>query len=148
MAEKTLSSIAEQAAAWFQTAEMANGDLFDRLRDGRPDWLYEAVREAHADMLPDDYIYGFVRRSVDTLATGEDEARESVCEPDVYISELTAWLGSHSIRLSYCDEATEIFGVEEGDGATFRLLAQGQMLERERVFDIVLSAIREQVASA
>ena len=96
--------------------------------------------DAHGDgaMLPNDWRYEYIREACDRLAeaSDEDEARDSMAEPDTYTSHLLAWLASGGGRLNYCDEALATYGKVE---STEALIAIGQTLEREEVFGQVLA---------
>ena len=103
-------------------------------------------RLAHDDgtLLPDDWRYVFIEESVDALAEHEDMdiARDRL-EPDVYTSGLTGWLHSRNSRVYFISEAlTELGSFRDG----FQLLAAAQMIEKEEVFQQVVSALGEVLA--
>lgn len=146
------SAIAAGVAGCFQRATRPDGSEYVKLTDDRPEWLWEAVRDAHgkdADgapaMLPDDYRYRYAAEAVQHLADADDDddlgdvahefAHEGV---DVYTADLTAWLGSHATRPGYVDEATDYTG--DATGITDRI-ALGQAEERREVFDVIAAAV-------
>jgi len=131
----------------FETAtRISSGETFRKLRDTAPEWMTTVCRLAHDDarLLPDDWRYTFIEQSVDALAGHEnaDEARFSL-EPDVYTSELTAWLHSLNSRVYFLGEALEEYGAFR-DG--FQLLAAAQMIEKEEVFYQVVAALHDVLA--
>jgi|ERR1051326_8938694 hypothetical protein len=143
-----LQEIATEAAEWFETAkrpaivEDHDGDGFTRVKDGAPEWVTELVREAHGDMLPDDWRYDCIRAAVDWMAegNGEDEAGEFAdSQVDVYTSARIAWLGSHAARPGYCDEAADELGSEGQD--IIGRIALGQYAEAEEVFHSVMVSL-------
>jgi hypothetical protein len=98
----------------------------------------------NARLLPDDCRYTFIEEAVDALADHADvDEALALLEPDIYTSELTAWLNSLNCRVSYLDEAQSRYGSFR-DG--FQLLAAAQMIEKEEVFQQVVAAL-EQVLS-
>lgn len=143
---------AKEAASWFETAQraavkdgQATGELYVRVKDGAPEWVTELVRAAHYGvpdmlMLPDDFRYQVIREAVDALAEDEDTDEHDFADGvDVYTSDLTAWLGSHSLRPGYCDEWKDDHGANE-DGIV-SLIQGGQYMERREVFGLVRQAL-------
>ena len=146
--------VAEDAARHFTTDTRPDGTTYHKLRDTRPEWLYEAVREAHGRdsygapaLLPDDYRYQYAAEAVQEIADADpdedlDDVAERATEPDVYTADLTTWLGSHGYRPGYVDEA-----VQDLDARALGAVAQialGQRAERREVFDVMAAAILAQ----
>jgi hypothetical protein len=111
-----------------------------RLRDDAPEWLKDAVFEAHAPgaMLPDRWRFSFARDALRRIAHAEpDDTRQTIMTkilPDVHYRELVTWLGSTASRQSYCEDAR----AAEGDFNTpAELLAAGQVRERQMVCEII-----------
>ena len=111
------ATLAELAEAFIEDTR-ANGSKFVRLRDGRPDWMRDAVHEAHGDAGPNDWHYNACRDIAVYLA--EAEMEDTDCEPwddalhcacdsltDVYTSNLLKWLAEAPGALYACDEAAE-----------------------------------------
>ena len=143
--EATLETIAEEAASYFERATRPDGDPFTRLKDDRPEWVYEAVYAAHGgDLLPDDYRYKWSEEAFDAIAEGDTEASDGFEEPDVYTSNLLEWVSSNLSRVGYVDEAVEEFGGEPGGLADQLML--GQAAERREVFEAIFEACEEQLA--
>lgn len=151
-AAATVRELAATLAASFETAHRGDDpeQPFDRLKDDAPEWCTDVVREAHGRdqdgapaMLPDDYRYSFARAAADAIAEADDDddldELADQLEPDIYTAELTSWLGSHSYRPAYCDEAEAELGPT---GGTIERLQAGQLQERREVFAAVLSELR------
>ncbi len=85
--------------------------------------------------------------ALDALADcdDEDEARSQATEPDVYTSDLMAWLASHGSRPGYVDEAAEEYGFGPEVSITDRV-GWGQMHEAGEVFDAVVSGVRDAIS--
>jgi hypothetical protein len=109
--------------------------------DGAPEWFTDLCHHAHADMMPDDWRYGFIQ---DALAALEDGAGEDRLDLDAlypYTSDRLDWLASHLDRPGYCDEAAEDAGGPAGDILTF--VAWGMDRELREVFGLVRSRLEE-----
>jgi hypothetical protein len=141
----SFESLAAAFAAQFESRTRANGEMFDALKDGAPDWMGDAIRDAHGDMMPDDWKYAAARSIVDSLASGADpdddmlEALDGLV--DVYTGRLTAWLASNTTRVGYCDERAREFG--PFDSVTAWLQA-GQLCELDEIGAALVQAIRDQ----
>jgi hypothetical protein len=153
----TYPTIQEAAAALFAafvSAKRDNGDTFYKLADGSPEWMTDAVRAAHGDMMPDDWRYRFIREvasAVSEVADDEDldDARHEAVDAivDVYNARLAAWLGSHSARLGYCDEAMEEYGAAIAlDGGIAKLMQLGQYREIDEVWGQLVAALEGEVS--
>jgi hypothetical protein len=140
----TIQALAAHMSQAFETAvRPTSGEKFRRLKDDAPGWMTTVCRKAHDDarILPDDWRYAFIEDAVDALAAygDPDDARDSL-EPDIYTSDLTAWLHSRNSRVYYLSEALTEYGPFR-DG--FQLLAATQMIEKEEVFQQVVDALAE-----
>ena len=118
-----------------------------KLADGSPQWMADAVREAHGGMLPDDWRYDAIRAIADELAGRDesewDDAQGEICDAlvDVYTSALTEWLASHLDRLGYCDQAQED-GLVSPEATQSQRLAAGQYVELSEIYASVVSSLR------
>lgn len=130
----------------FEHKTRANGDAFVSLKDGSPDWMQEAIHEAHGDMLPDDWRYRAVMDAAEAIydagADGDtDDAHGAFIDAvDVYNHDLIRWLGSHGARPDYVDNAVDEFGWP--DGGLMAAIQLGQAEERGEVFDSVLAFLQ------
>lgn len=137
----TTQQLAAELGAAFEGATRPDGSTYRRLRDGSPEWMTDAIRAAHsnADILPDDWRYAMIEAAADIMAEADD-LDDAACtlEPDVYTSELAAWLASNTNRQDYCDQSMQ----EQGQpSSTFELLQRGQLLEREEVYQQLRQAL-------
>lgn len=147
MSEATLMDVVREAEASFTTKVRDNGVRFVLTTDDAPEWVSEMCRTAHADMLPDDTRYNMIRAAVDALAEADDDAdadalsrQRDAMPSDPAYSDLVTWLSTYAgVRLSYCDDAADEYGIRDTDTAT--RLEYGMTYEMSEVFDLVLSAI-------
>lgn len=113
--------------------------------DDAPEWVKEMTREAHGDMLPDDWKFRFVVEALEAIANSEDGYEDEVItelEADVYNHELLDWVSSSLIRMRYVDEAVE---KTEWPGSLAYALAMGQLDEKQEVCWIVLECLRDRL---
>lgn len=122
----SIESLASQMHRAFVTKKRADGESFDTLCDGSPEWMRDACREAHDGMLPDDWAYSTIRSCVENIADAGEDADHP--EPDCLTADLLAWAASHSHRVALCDEV-----IEEAGGATslsdLLMAAQGREID-------------------
>ena len=146
--EITLQQLAREAAACFTTKQRPEGDSFVGLLDGSPDWVSELVRDAHGDMLPDDWRYASIESALDWIADANDPVDEQYewadGNMDVYNRGRLAWLASYASRPSYCDDATSEMGDYAPNGILDRI-GLGQHQESCEVFASVLHSLRTRV---
>jgi hypothetical protein len=142
----TPSTVAAEGAAAFETATRPDGESFTRVKDGAPEWVREAVRDAHgSEFLPDDFRYSFASEAFDAIAeAGEDADLDEVADEfadnvEVYTSGLLDWVGSNLNRTGYVDQAAEDLGAESVSFASRLML--GQAVERREVFDATRAAV-------
>ncbi len=136
----TISELASEAHGWFTTTTRAD-ETIDVLRDGAPEWITDAVRDAHAGMFPDDRIYTLCRDAFDFIADGGDDASDFADGAvDVYTSDRVRWLASHLGRVSLCDEAASDFAIGDGGAGIIDRIGWGQFLEASRVYATVWEA--------
>ena len=141
----TVQTLAEEAGRWFETFKRdASGDAeFWRTKDGHPAWVKDMCMDAHesGSMLPDDWRYEFIYGALNALDSNDDPD-DITLDSDPYTFDLLRWLASDLSRTSYCDAAIDD-GLWEsttrgGDnGGTIRLIAIGQIMEKEEVLRAV-----------
>lgn len=122
MSEKTFRAIMGELAEAFVEDTRTDGSKFVRLRDGHPEWMRDAVREAHGDWMPNDRHYNAIRAMAEGLSERTFEAETwdgfdaAVCDAcheladsqvDDYTSALLLWLAEAPGALDACDEAAE-----------------------------------------
>lgn len=141
---KDLQELAEEAGKLFIKANRPDGSQFTKLDHSAPEWLSDLVREAHGEMLPDDYKYEFIEEALSAIEDNynKDQASDNVYEQlDTVTSRLTRWLASSIARVAYCDEVLENSSIE----TTNELLATAQRNERLEVFEIVYTELEKQL---
>lgn len=142
-----IQAVAKAAADWFEyRTRDGDGSRFLILKDGRPDWLAEAVQGAHGDMLPDDRIYSLCRDAVGAIAEGADnddgaaEFAENAIDP--YNHARLLWAASHLDRLELAEVSAEANGYQ--GTSVVDILAFGQAAEAGVVFEAMWDALEAQ----
>jgi len=93
---------------WFQTGKRDNGESYVTLKDGRPDWLYEAVYDAHNDMLPDDWVYAECEAACEAIDEGNLKTDDDVHEyadgrVDIYTRDRFKWAADKCLSSLYAE---------------------------------------------
>lgn len=128
----------EGVSRFFVTKERDNGEEFVCLNDAAPRWLREAVREAHGEELPNDWVYGVCRDAVDAIEEGYLEPEEfAEGQVDIYTGALLGWATPHRIAIAeeYCRDIGEVLP----DVA--RILAWGQYAMARDIFETMHRAL-------
>lgn len=136
-------------SALFVTEERSQATI-TRLADSAPQWLRDAVRSAHGDQLPDEWVYATCAETAAAGATGVDFGDEVQFFEFVaglvplYTAELIRWYADRPSRLGYADEALDnaVFGKADD------LLAFGFRLAAEYVVCTFVDAVAVHVASS
>lgn len=139
----TFQTVATEFAAAFTTD---NPRAVWSLKDNAPEWMTDAMHDAHTDgRLPDDWIYENARHIVEDIAGCESADDVDTCEiadsyVDIYTASLTQWLASNLRNVEACDEA-----VSEGlcgeDADLVRRMSVGQYILLDRACAALCSAI-------
>lgn len=116
------------------------------LTDDAPEWLTDAVREAHDGELPDDWRYETCRRICSELDEREtfdvDESNEIAdTVTDIYNADLLRWLGGYLTRAEYCDRAAAEYGAPSD--CLFTQIRTGQYLCIEEMVRVLIEAVAE-----
>lgn len=134
--ETTLMEVVTELYNALTTTTRHNGDEIIVLDDEKKeDWMRDIIHEVHTSMdqgfLPDDTVYKFINRVLGDLMEADedsdgDDLREMLfeIEPDVYTSDLTAWLNARNDHVQYINRVKEEFGEGLDDG--FQLLSAAQ----------------------
>lgn len=136
----------------FTTSTRADGSTYTHLTDDAPEWVKDAVREAHAEFLPEDTRYAMIAEVAakldDLVVEGldiedlNDSAYEGIDDliPD-YNWERLQWLASSILRPGYCDEA--VWEVAENATIIDRIAA-GMAMEYREIWFLLLAALEKQ----
>lgn len=141
----------------FQTVAREFANAFTRdnprqvwsLKDDSPNWMRDAIRDAHSDgRMPDDWIYESCRAIVDSIAEYDSADECDTCEiadsqVDIYTSELCAWLAMHSGNLEACNEAVSE-GLCPDDADMVKRMQTGQYILLDRACAALIAAIDAQ----
>lgn len=108
------------------------------LSDDAPEWLLDAVREAHDDELPDNWRWEKCAAIVEAHEEGEDDPFVIASSlVDIYTSDLLRWLTP--ARLHWLDEAVANYGFD----TSFNTLQAAQSLCLENMASILIEAIAD-----
>ena len=135
-----IKALAETTRRQFAEKTRGDGSKYWASADDAPEWVDDMARAAHGGSLPDDHCYAFVAEALDMIADmdDDDDPGDLMMSADIYLDELTTWLGSRSDRYIYCDDA----GADKFTG-TIELLQMGQCAEKDEVLSAVLSALED-----
>jgi hypothetical protein len=147
--------LCEVLAQSFEERKRDNGEAFVTCTDNAPEWVREAARNAHGDMLPDDTKYRMIRQCAERLSdyADEDSAIDSLRDQlgeiadnlvDVYNVDRVRWLASDWRRAFYIDNAQEE-GLIANDADTFTRLGIGQYSEYYEILGFLLFAVEGQL---
>ena len=149
--------LADTLAASFETKERQSGGTFHALKDNAPDWVRDAVKDAHQDRFPCDWIYqqcdtiaGEIRQEIVHGEIDPDDIADYIeIEADIYTASLTAWLADHLDNLDYCNRYASEFGFDNSneapDNQITALITGGQWLAKREIADVIIQAYREQL---
>tara|TARA_R100000963_G_C4633089_1_gene97713 strand:+ start:609 stop:1082 length:474 start_codon:yes stop_codon:yes gene_type:complete len=138
-------TLADTLATSFETRERANGGTFHALKDDAPQWIADAVRAAHGDRLPCDWIY----KQCDAIASDirqailhddiwpDDLADRIRPEADDFTATLTAWLADDIRNLDYCNQWADEMG---GTGDLCAMISGGQWLAKQEIAGAMIQA--------
>lgn len=143
----TLPLLARGAASWFEWRERQDGEPYTATKHAAPEWIRDLVREAHGEMLPNDWRYEVIHSALLYIAeAGLEDADELDAgtfadeQVDTYSGERVAWLASHGLRAGYCDEAREE-GLTAQDASIIDVIGAGQYVEALEVFESVRGSL-------
>ena len=125
----------------FEKLHAPDGELYTRLREDAPEWLRDAVRQAHDDEIPNDWRYEKCAELWDAI-TDEGNAGMEPYEfaeglTDIYTSRLLDWLTPG--RLHYIDMVLNNEQVKSF--STILSIAQADAIDRMAI--ILVDAYKE-----
>ena len=139
----TIQEAAREAGEFFTTKQREGGESYVTLKDARPDWVYEMVREAHGEMLPDDWRYATIEAALEFIAENDDADGGEFADlnVDTYNGDRFAWLASHIDRQGYVNEGTDELG--HSDQGISGDIGIGQYVEGREVFESVRQSLED-----
>jgi hypothetical protein len=142
----TIHTLARTASDSFVSDTRESGETFRKLKDDAPEWITDAIHEAHGGMMPEDIRYRWIEEAFDAIADADEDddlddvGSEYAEDVDVYNMNLYRWLASHLSRAGYIEEAVDEYGAPEPFDLP-SLLQRGQMMERREIFAAVREAL-------
>lgn len=149
MGTNYITDAAREARAAFTTDTRPDGSRYTKNTDDAPEWVRDAVRDAHGEVLPDDRIFDLAHDACEWIFRGDtienmfDEVRHYFADGaiDAYNADRLAWVASSNYRAALVDEVHDDYGAERGD--LMDQIAAGQYEEAARIFDYMATAIEE-----
>lgn len=153
--EKTLADLARTFADAFESAKRDNGETFYKLKDGSPQWMTDAIREAHAiggdTILPNDWVYSACDTMISHMADSDPEQWDEYSHEwadgavDCYNTDRAQWAASHLRFGCAVDEARD----ELGDaGGFYEQIGYGQYHVLRNIAGTLIKAVRAQAEDA
>lgn len=122
-------------------------EWFYTLKDDAPEWLREAVYDAHNDEMPNDWVYDhldtFARHidSLDADADLEDISHEMADgNVDIYTHDLNRWYADNLGRSEWVEQAREE-GLIDADADITARFSAGQYLQLRFIADTLVQAV-------
>lgn len=139
----TIQSLAQTYLEYFDRDTSESGQEFYKTKDNAPPELSHLVREAHGDMLPDNYKYEYIVTALEFISSCDDPEEPEI-EADPYYSDLLRWLSSNLTRSEYVDEYVQEFGLPDSeDFQIMSLIGYGQWKEKQEVYWDVLRILQK-----
>ncbi len=130
-----LKTVAQEMLNAFESKNRVDtGEQYYCLADDKEEWMQDICRNAHNDMLPDDFKYQFIHTALELMSEYDDadEGLDSL-EPDTYNRDLLKWISSNLSRANYVDEAYENAGYD----GLYNTIRYGQLEEMREVYALV-----------
>lgn len=131
--------------SYFATETRADGTRYTCLTYAAPDWLMQAVRDAHQGDFPNDWIYEECRAAADAIDEGsirtcDDIHQHADCRVDVYTKNLYQWAAEfcNSDTFAAAEESADDIG--QTSGSTVDRLATVQYCAIEHIAHVILDA--------
>lgn len=130
----------KQLFDFFVVPTRDDGGRYYNLTDDRPDWLAEAVQDAHDGEWPNDWRYEICADIIYRLQDDPDmEPYEIAGElVDIYNADLLGWVSEYMTRIGYVDEAAAENGL---DGGIIGQISRGQYYCILQMAEILAQAI-------
>jgi hypothetical protein len=130
--------------SYFERRTREDGTTFTTMIDNVPEWVHDAVMEAHGDELPNDWRYETCETIFgafeDDYDSDDEDARYDLAQSlvDIYNADLFRWLAGHSTRYAYCDEALD-------DGLDMKSIVDLVMAGQFRCIEHMVSTIGDAI---
>lgn len=109
------------------------------LTDDAPEWLLDAVREAHDGEAPNEWRWSRCASLYHAISEGHDIHEDIDSLVDIYYTDLYCWLSDNPTRHDYCDEAI----AEIGGDTLVSIVIAGQHIALQRMAEILQAACEE-----
>lgn len=134
--------------SFFVTRKRDNGETFVALTDDRPEWLLDAVHEAHGSDLPNDWIYRECEATCDAIDEGwltdEDNVHEFANgRVDIYTRDLYQWAADMCLSDTYASAESEAGDILGDESDTIKRLSAIQYCAIQAIARAMLSAWEE-----
>lgn len=138
-----------KVSQYFIRGKRESGQPFTKLSDDAPEWLRDAVQEAHSTDLPNDWIFEQCRDAAfawdDELFNGrypEDAVHEHAdSNVDVYTSDLYRWAADMCLSHTFANAEYDLEGMG-GEGETVKRLMGLQYCSIRHITQTVVDACR------
>lgn len=139
----TIQKKAQKYIDQFQTVTRSDDSIAVILKDTRSQKLYEAVKQAHGDSMPSDFVFSTFLELLERITEYDIKNREGLEDlrseivascVDIYTHDLTKWLNSDINNVYFLTEAIKN---DVNDG--FRLLSMAQYMAIDEVMDSVMN---------
>jgi len=137
---KKIQTLAQRMLDQFEIRKRNDGTQYVCLKDGYASWMQDVCREAHDNMMPDDYRYSFIVDACQAIVdvTDPDCVGDSY-ETPVYTSQVTSWLSSRCDRVDYLSQALGETDIKDGS----QLLNYAYELEFRDVLALVQQSLEK-----
>ena len=140
--------MATSFASHFETRTRDSGPYIT-LTDGAPEWLKDAVRDAHQGTLPNDWIYAECKAAVEAFDVGdltnEEDPDDDVhayadAQVDVYTMDLFQWAADFCLTETWACAHQEARDMGMRDGELERQIALVQYVALRHIADTMKRA--------
>ena len=143
----TERTLATEMCGRFTRRKRSDGTEYVCLTDAAPEWMRDVCREAHGDMLPDDWRYDRIWAACEFIAneTDWDDRVDEFADVNVDYSTgaLVEWYASHGLRAEYVQEARDEW--QDPDASVDEWFQRGQYLEAREILELVSRALAERL---
>ncbi len=148
-----VQTLADKLARSMERRTRNDGHEFYCLKDSAPQWMTDVIQTVHRDTLPDDTIYDFIYRAANALAETDLDVYDDTdlqvviddIQPDIYTSDLTAWLHANLDHLIFADEALRELFAYRDTPTLFEVLQTAQQSHIQDVGATLLDTLRQLV---